>query len=1649
MAFVCDLKSKPEDEDLEDGEIEDDDEDTPMEAPPVIPEGPALPAITPIAPTVIPTADSLHKSSSDKEKSSSKESKESRKERKSSRHEKKHMTEAEKSVLYLHKMERLEREKREKYRRDQGHGRRPRGGSISPPVIETPTAIQHTDHAPNNTNSDDAADEDFATSLQRVLQSVLKKDKSAQAQAAVAGVNQLQQQQQAQGSVSNMCAGANTATCASVDAGTTGDVEGVGESERGEGVGVEEEEISSKRAARRRKRERKKAVKRARLEAAFTAALTSDGPQMDVNDSNDSTNINGESPNQTNNNKMDAADDNIIPSEYSSSDEDNRHERRGRGERRCNRKLKRRYRSAERDCGMGGGGTPTKVKKGETKLGLCLSYIQGKCMNRDCPYSHEYSPHMKMELCKFYLMECCAKGDKCYYLHKEFPCKYYHTGLPCIDGEKCKFNHGKPLSDSFRSILCKHIETAPKEILGDFPRFNREDAMNMIAITQKKLEEKYSKKEENKDNEKDDKRDAKRNRPSRWQDPEKKMEQSGSVVNLSFLHDKDQDMRFASNNGDIDMRTLPTSNPSSIPLPATINTSTPPPNLHLLSNHKQPSPNAPIATTGNTNLPNVNAVMNNDPQAILQQLGVSNPAAAALLLAGAQSGVAGAAAVAALLQSVGRNQQVQLLAGAPIVAGGGVKASSQPQPQTQVPITMQIPPPQLNPNAILFSTPPPSLLNTPPPGIRPSILPQAPTLNQKPPHSNNHNLTLHKPTTNKSSSSKKQQHQTEMTSIVTSTPPPLITVDQVVKKEKGIKGEMKAMGIKMEVENAKQEMTGDDGESLDIERYKREAGIGRVKVESKVKEEMMEVKVEPEDDEEERSLQIDCDPPLADLFSKPKQEETDLDNQLKAELPNLPRAQMDLFLRIQSQQAKSTSIEQISTTNTPTDSKVDIPSSSNKDNTPASAALDINNESTIDWYSDDDDDDDDENKLTIGEDTDPYDDIITKTVDQVPKSNSLSIKKAEKVEKPEMAEIELLLPPVVEVVPRAEQIVEKLGDLSKIDISAEVTKLLTSISAGPKKGGEEKSSSSSSKSPSHSYTPPTDPRTSSSNKSPRSTDARPSDPRTSSHSSSSSDARHHRHHHREHSSTSSTPPHSAQSMSPTTNTTSSTTGRSDPRQRRRSSAESSDGGRSSGSDSRGRAPVPSIYDQATASFRMSNKDLDLRLGGSGANSGEGEGPLRAKLADVDLRSVSQGGRPDIDLRATMPQQLSLPLQFKAAMASYTPATEIDATYHASYVWRIYEVDVPRPDYSGLRLTEAEARSTGDPRLEKIFRLASGTTGDVKPDESKDKTEFTIDESPASPIREQPVAKPSTPRVDPRRRKPIEEAPPAASSNSDPSQLTYAQQLALLQTSSFYQNLTSNQKLNLNHELSQRMQSQPNHPHLQLAHQQPSNDPVMAAVLQSLGLTGGNMGMAQQQHQQQQMMIQLQQVGALGLIQQMQQQHGGGGGPRGGMDGRMPPNNQQGLLGAAPGVPHDFNNPVQQPQQFHSGPPSNMHQNNFNNSPNNYNNSPNDNQYDQYDHNDDNDNSYGNNNCYNNNSQQMQQQNNNMMMMGGGRNHRGGGGGGGGGGNFRDNRNNNRRGGGGPQGQNRNFGGNRNNRNNFRRNRNNGGGGGPNRGGMID
>ncbi|XP_020717340.1 protein suppressor of sable isoform X2 [Ceratitis capitata] len=160
-----------------------------------------------------------------------------------------------------------------------------------------------------------------------------------------------------------------------------------------------------------------------------------------------------------------------LDGERGGGSESKRRRRRNKKERKRGRDRERRARSRE-DSARGGGPSEKRSRRDS---------------NDD---KHRQEPR-KLELCKFYLMECCAKKDKCSYMHSDFPCKYYYLGMECPNIETCKFMHEAPLSEQLRNILLKHLETAPKEILGNFKRISRDNAIAMMTKRNEELCKEY------------------------------------------------------------------------------------------------------------------------------------------------------------------------------------------------------------------------------------------------------------------------------------------------------------------------------------------------------------------------------------------------------------------------------------------------------------------------------------------------------------------------------------------------------------------------------------------------------------------------------------------------------------------------------------------------------------------------------------------------------------------------------------------------------------------------------------------------------------------------------------------------------------------------------------------------------------------------------------------------------------------------------------------------------------------------------------------------------------------------------------------------------------------------------------------------------
>ncbi|XP_033835417.1 zinc finger CCCH domain-containing protein 6 [Periophthalmus magnuspinnatus] len=91
---------------------------------------------------------------------------------------------------------------------------------------------------------------------------------------------------------------------------------------------------------------------------------------------------------------------------------------------------------------------------------ICKYFLEGRCIKGDhCKFEHELIPlDKKKELCKFYFQGYCSKGDNCSYMHNEYPCKFFHTGAKCYQGDKCKFSHDA-LNDVTKELLNKIINT--------------------------------------------------------------------------------------------------------------------------------------------------------------------------------------------------------------------------------------------------------------------------------------------------------------------------------------------------------------------------------------------------------------------------------------------------------------------------------------------------------------------------------------------------------------------------------------------------------------------------------------------------------------------------------------------------------------------------------------------------------------------------------------------------------------------------------------------------------------------------------------------------------------------------------------------------------------------------------------------------------------------------------------------------------------------------------------------------------------------------------------------------------------------------------------------------------------------------------------
>lgn len=93
---------------------------------------------------------------------------------------------------------------------------------------------------------------------------------------------------------------------------------------------------------------------------------------------------------------------------------------------------------------------------------VCKYFLERKCIKGDqCKFDHDAEIEKKKEMCKFYVQGYCTRGENCLYLHNEYPCKFYHTGTKCYQGQHCKFSHA-PLTADTQELLAKVLDTEKK-----------------------------------------------------------------------------------------------------------------------------------------------------------------------------------------------------------------------------------------------------------------------------------------------------------------------------------------------------------------------------------------------------------------------------------------------------------------------------------------------------------------------------------------------------------------------------------------------------------------------------------------------------------------------------------------------------------------------------------------------------------------------------------------------------------------------------------------------------------------------------------------------------------------------------------------------------------------------------------------------------------------------------------------------------------------------------------------------------------------------------------------------------------------------------------------------------------------------------------
>ncbi|XP_015231271.1 PREDICTED: uncharacterized protein LOC107085466 isoform X1 [Cyprinodon variegatus] len=112
---------------------------------------------------------------------------------------------------------------------------------------------------------------------------------------------------------------------------------------------------------------------------------------------------------------------------------------------------------------------------------LCRHFLFERCIKEDqCQLEHATCNDIIKEACKFYIQGACLKGEKCPYMHKSFPCKFFHS-TRCFQEGNCKFSHD-PLTDITKKLLDEVWKK--EECLKELAKNNEKESSEQMPKTE-------------------------------------------------------------------------------------------------------------------------------------------------------------------------------------------------------------------------------------------------------------------------------------------------------------------------------------------------------------------------------------------------------------------------------------------------------------------------------------------------------------------------------------------------------------------------------------------------------------------------------------------------------------------------------------------------------------------------------------------------------------------------------------------------------------------------------------------------------------------------------------------------------------------------------------------------------------------------------------------------------------------------------------------------------------------------------------------------------------------------------------------------------------------------------------------------------------